>query len=81
MKKLHLSFGIIVGIMTLVAIVVALVMFVNNIGNTNTSFPAWTAFIIVGIYYAIGLAVLFVIWLVTWLILRHRTCKKQNTVL
>lgn len=81
MKKLHLCFGITAGIMTLVAIVIALVMYVSNIGNTDTSFPAWTAFIIVGIYYLIGLVIWSALWLVAWVILRNRACKKQNNIL
>ena len=81
MKKLHLSFGIFACVMTIVAIVIALVMYAINIGKTDTSFPAWTAFIIVGIYYVIGLVIFGMIWLVAWLILRMRTCKKQEDIL
>lgn len=77
MKKLHLAFGIIAGILTLAAIVIAFTLFGRTIGDADTSFPAWAAFALVGIYYAIGLCVLGIVWLGAWLILRHGTCKKQ----
>lgn len=76
MKKLHLFFGIIAGVLTLAAIVVAFILFVRTIVDTYTSFPVWTPFALVGIYYAIGLCVLSVAWFCAWLILRHRACKK-----
>ena len=76
MKKLHLTFGIIAAIITIAAIVVAIIMYAGSVGNTDTSFPAWTAFVLVGIYYAIGIAVLGALWLIAWLIFRRRTCKK-----
>lgn len=74
MKKLHIIFGMIAGTMTLVATVIAFVMYANNVGNIYTDFPAWSAFVFVGIYYAMGLVILGIIWLVVWLILRHKTC-------
>lgn len=81
MKKLHLAFGILSGIMTLAAIAIALILFVNTVGSPYTSFPRWAPFAIVGIYYAIGLAVEGIVWLIAWLILRCKTCKKQNQLL
>ena len=76
MKKLHLTFVIIAAILTLTATVVAIIMYAGAVGNTDTSFPAWTAFVLVGIYYAMGIAALGIVWLTVWLILRRRTCKK-----
>ena len=76
MKKLHISFGILTGVLTLAAIVIAFILFGRTVDDPSTSFPAWTAFAFVGIYYGIGLAVLCIVWLGIWLILRHRTCKK-----
>lgn len=76
MKKLHLFFGIIACVLTLAAIVIAFILFLRTIGDAYTSFPAWVPFAFVGIYYAIGLCVLGVVWFCTWLVLRHRTCKK-----
>lgn len=76
MKKLHLFFGIIAGVLTLAAIVVAFILFVRTIVDAYTSFPAWAPVALVGIYYAIGLCILGVAWFCTWLILRYRACKK-----
>ena len=81
MKKLHLTFGIIAAVMTLVAVVIAFVLFVGTVNDPYTSFPAWAAFAVVGMYYAIGLAVLGIAWLSVWLILRHRTCENREKVL
>ena len=78
MKKLHISFGILVGTMTFAAIVIALIMFGNTVDNPYTSFPRWAPFAFVGIYYAIGLGVVGTVWLVAWPIMRCKTCKKQN---
>ena len=81
MKKLHIVFCFLAVAMTLTAIVTALVLFVNTAGDPYTGFPAWAAFYIVGIYYAIGLAILVVAWLCSWLVFRYMTCKKNKKVL
>lgn len=81
MKKLHLTFGIFTGIITFIATVIALVLFVNIGRDPYTNLPGWAAFVIVGIYYAIGLAVEGIAWVTAWLIVRYKTCKKQNKLL
>ncbi|MDE7296489.1 MAG: hypothetical protein K2N84_04410 [Clostridia bacterium] len=85
MKKLHIAFGIVLGIMTLAAIVVGCVWAINIYRDPYTSFPAWAGFAFTGIYYALALAALFAVWflswLIAWLILRRKACKKQSDVL
>ena len=81
MKKLHLIFGILICIMTIVAITFAIVMFVRTANDTYTSFPAWAVFVIVGIYYSIVLVVLGTVWLVLWLIMRRKICENRESVL
>ena len=78
MKKLHLVFGILASIMTFAATTVALILFVGIVNDPYTGFPAWAIFAIVGIYYAIGLAVLGFTWLITWLGLLNKACKNEK---
>lgn len=77
MKKLHDVFGMATTVMSLVAIVIAIVLFVNTLCDPYTSFPAWAPLAIVGIYYSIGLAVLGIIRLATCLILKRRALQKK----
>ncbi len=85
MKKLHLSFAIIAAIITLAALIAAIIYYVIILKATYASIPPEAAFEIVGIFYALALAALLVLWLISWLIawliLRRRACKKQNSVL
>ena len=81
MKKLHVVFCFLAVAMTFAATIIALVLFIKTLDDPYTSFPAWAAFYIVGIYYAIGLAVLGVAWLCAWLVLRHMTCKNNKKTL
>ena len=81
MKKIHLFFGILCAIILIVAAVHTTVTYVNILNaQATTSLPPEAAFVFVGVPYAIGLAVLLLIWLVVWLI-RRRTCKKNENVL
>ena len=81
MKKLHIVFAILAGVMTLAATVVALIMYAGTAGDPTTSLPAWTAFVFVAIYYAAGLVILGVAWLVAYLILRHIACKNRENII
>ena len=75
MRKLHLAFGIIAIIMTLAAILISCILYATTPQSEETSFPTWTIFVLVGIYYAIGIACLACVWLVVLLILRRTSCK------
>ena len=81
MKKLHIAFGILAGIITVIALATAIVLSVNTIKDSYTSFPVWAPFAIVGMYYAIALLILGIVWLILWLILRHKVCKTRERVL
>lgn len=81
MKKLHLVFGILIAVLTLIAFTIALVLSVRVANDPYTGFPTWAAFAVIGIYYAIGLAVLGILWLGVWLIIRHRACKNRGEML
>ncbi|MDE5547620.1 MAG: hypothetical protein K2J30_01280 [Clostridia bacterium] len=81
MKKLHLAFGIIAAVITLAALVFAIIYYVRILRSPLSSIPPEAAFEIVGIFYALALAVWGIAWLTAWLILRRRACKKQSGVL
>ena len=81
MKKIHLFFGILSAMIVIVAAVHITVAYVSILNaQPVTSIPPEAAFVFVGVPYAIGLAVLLLIWLAVWLI-RRRTCKKNTNVL
>ena len=80
MKKLHLTFVVLFGAMTVAATAIALVLFVKTANDPYTRFPAWASFCVIGIYYAIGVALLGVAWLFVWL-LRRKACKNNKKAL
>ena len=81
MKKIHLFFGILSAVILMAAAVHTAVMYVSLVNaQPFTGLPPEAAFFIVGVPYAIGLAVLWLVWLAVWLI-RRRSCKKNTDMI
>jgi len=71
MKKLHFAFGV----TALVVIIAGLIhggiaWIVAEVTWKETSFPTWAAFVLPLPFYSIGVLVILLAWLTTWLIVR-----------
>ncbi len=87
MKKLHLGFGIALCCLLFVGLVhggICWIVAETTWNMMETSFPTWAAFAIILMCYAFAAAVLLLVWLIVFLIVRGRkkaACKKQESVL
>ncbi len=73
MKKLHLGFALAALAVLAAGLIhggIAWLAASLTWDPVETSFPAWSMFVIVLMFYLLAVAVVLFVWLVTWLIVR-----------
>ena len=73
MKKFHLAFGITTLAVIIVGLIhggIAWIVAEATWDPWTTSLPTWAAFVLPLVYYSIGVLVILLAWLTTWLIVR-----------
>ena len=73
MKKLHLSFGITTLAVIIVGLIhggIAWIVAEATWDPLANSFPTWVAFVLPLLYYSVGVLVILLVWLTTWLVIR-----------
>ena len=84
MKRLHLALGVTALAVIIVGLIhggIAWIVAEATWDPWATSFPTWGAFVLPLLFYSVGVVVILLAWLITWLIvrgIRKRGLQKDN---
>lgn len=84
MKKLHLAFGLAALTVLFVGLIhggIAWIVAETTWDPMMTSLPTWAAFVLPILFYSLGVLVILLAWLITWLIVRgvsNKRLQKDN---
>ena len=73
MKRFHLAFGITTLAVIIIGLIhggIAWIVAEATWDHLANSFPTWAVFVLPLLYYSVGVLVILLAWLTTWLIIR-----------